>query len=171
MILVILENYFLWVFKTLIYIEKNIHLEGAITTNTLSVVTNRVFTTFQAMSKVNPFQKDEKIFINIPDSSIVDGSFASVIGTFLTKSLAEFSGISINMGKTNIEKVKNSEGYITIRDFIIKNLWHHMNAIIGSYTIGTPTWCKNTIGNHIIKTSHNCCSNLLSSHKKQRNKY
>jgi hypothetical protein len=104
------------------YIEKNIHLEGAITTNTLPVVTKRLVAAFQAMQKINPFKKDEKIFINIPESSIIDGSFASVIGAFLTKSLSDFSGISLNMGKTNIEKVRNSEGYIAIRDFIIKNL-------------------------------------------------
>ncbi len=104
------------------YIEKNIHLEGAITTKTLPEVTKRLLATFQAMSKVNPFKKDEKIFINIPDSSVIDGSFASVMGAFLTKSLAGFKGISLNMGKTNSEKVKNSEGYIAIKDYIIKNL-------------------------------------------------
>ena len=104
------------------YIEKNIHLEGAITTKTLPEVTKRLLATFQAMSKVNPFKKDEKIFINIPDSSVIDGSFASVMGAFLTKSLTGFKGISLNMGKTNSEKVKNSEGYIAIKDYIIKNL-------------------------------------------------
>ncbi len=104
------------------YIEKNIHLGGAITTKTLNEDTKRHLATFQAMSKVNPFKKDEKIFINIPDSSVIDGSFASVMGAFLTKSLAGFKGISLNMGKTNSEKVKNSEGYIAIKDYIIKNL-------------------------------------------------
>jgi hypothetical protein len=104
------------------YIEKNIHLEGAVTTKTLPVVTERLLATFKAMSKINPFKKDEKIFINIPDSSVIDGSFAPVMGAFLSKSLSEFKGISLNMGKVNIEKAKNSEGYIAIRDYIIKNL-------------------------------------------------
>jgi hypothetical protein len=105
-----------------LYIEKNIHLEGALTSKTLSVVNKRIVATLQAMSKINPLKKDEKIFINIPDSSVIDGSFASVMGTFLSKSLVEFKGISINLGKINSEKVENSEGYIAIKDYIIKNL-------------------------------------------------
>lgn len=104
------------------YIEKNIHLEGAITTKTLIVVKDRLLSTFQSMAKINPFKKDEKIFINIPDTSVIDGSFASVMGSFLSSALYEYKGISINMGKENSEKLKNSEGYIAIKDYILKNL-------------------------------------------------
>ncbi len=104
------------------YIEKNVHIEGAITTKTLIVVKDRLLSTFQSMAKINPFKKDEKIFINIPDTSVIDGSFASVMGSFLSSAFSGYKGISINMGKKNSEKLKNSEGYIAIKDYILKNL-------------------------------------------------
>jgi hypothetical protein len=104
------------------YIEKNIHLEGAITQKTITAVKDRILTTFASMTKINPFKKDEKVFINVPDSSIIDGSFAGTMGTFLSSAFPEYSGISFNMGKENCEKVKNSHGYVAIKDYIIKNL-------------------------------------------------
>lgn len=104
------------------YIEKNIHIEGAVTTKTLTVVKDRLLSTFQSMVKINPFKKNEKIFINIPDTSVIDGSFASIMGSFLSSALSEYKGISINMGKENSGKLKNSDGYIAIKDYVLKNL-------------------------------------------------
>jgi hypothetical protein len=104
------------------YIEKNIHLEGAITQKTITAVKDRILTTFSSMAKINPFKKDEKVFIIVPDSSIIDGSFAGVMGTFLSSAFPEYTGISLNMGKENCEKAKNSQGYVAIKDYIIKNL-------------------------------------------------
>jgi hypothetical protein len=104
------------------YIEKNIHLEGAVTQKTLTEVKNRILTTFGTMAKINPFKKDEKVFINVPDSSIIDGSFAGAMGTFISSAFPEYMGISFNMGKDNCEKVKHSQGYVAIKDYIIKNL-------------------------------------------------
>ena len=104
------------------YIEKNIHLEGALTQKTLAVVKSRILTVFDAMGKVNPLKKDEKIFINVPDSSVIDGSFASTMGTFLSSVFPEYTGISLNIGKENSEKMRNSKGYVAIKDYILKNL-------------------------------------------------
>ena len=104
------------------YLEKNIHLMGALTVKTLPAVRERILSTFTTLAKINPFRKDEKIFIHVPDTSLIDGSFASSMGTFLTTVLSEYTGISINIGKTNFHKVKKSAGYIAIKDFIIKNL-------------------------------------------------
>jgi hypothetical protein len=74
------------------------------------------------MAKINPFKKDEKVFINVPDTSVIDGAFAGTMGTFLSSAFPEYTGISFNMGKENCEKVKNSQGYVAIKDYIIKNL-------------------------------------------------
>ncbi len=104
------------------YHEKNINLKGAITVKTINTVTDRIINTFQAMSKLNPFKKDEKIFINIPDTSLIDGSFSPSMGSFLSDELSEYAGISLNIGKNNCEKLKNSRGFIAIKDFLIKNL-------------------------------------------------
>jgi len=104
------------------YMEKNIHLLGAITQKTIPEVQERILTTFTIMAKINPFKKDEKIFLHVPDSTLIDGSFASSMGTFLTTVLEEYSGVSINIGKGNLEKVKKSPGFIALKDFILKNL-------------------------------------------------
>jgi hypothetical protein len=104
------------------YIEKNIHLEGAITHKTITAVKDRILITFESMAKINPFKKDEKVFVNVPDSSLIDGAFAGTMGTFLSSAFPEYTGISFNMGKENCEKVKNSQGYVAIKDYIIKNL-------------------------------------------------
>jgi len=104
------------------YLEKNIHILGAATQKTLPEVKDRIISTFNVMSKVNPFKKEERIFIKVPDSSLLDGSFAISMGTFLVKELAEYTGISIDIGSLNLEKLKNSQGYFAIEDFIIKNL-------------------------------------------------
>jgi hypothetical protein len=104
------------------YIEKNIHLEGAVTQKTITAVKDRILTTFGSMAKINPFKKDEKVFINVPDTSVIDGAFAGTMGTFLSSAFPEYTGISFNMGKDNCEKVKNSQGYVAIKDYIIKNL-------------------------------------------------
>jgi hypothetical protein len=102
--------------------EKNINLLGAITSKTVKDVCDRILDTFTAMDKINPFKKDEKVFINIPDSSILDGSFASSMGSFLNGELRAYTGISINIGKENCSKVRQSPGFIAIRDHLIKNL-------------------------------------------------
>jgi hypothetical protein len=104
------------------YLEKNIHLVGALTQKTTNTVKDRLTSTFRAMAKCNPFKKDERIFINIPDSSILDGSFAVSIGTYLSQELSEYIGISLNIGKANHDKLKNSKGYFAIEDYIMKNL-------------------------------------------------
>jgi formiminotetrahydrofolate cyclodeaminase len=104
------------------YLEKNIHLVGALTQKTTNTVKDRITTTFKVMAKCNPFKKDERIFINIPDSSVLDGSFAVSIGTYLSQELSEYTGISLNIGKANHDKLKNSKGYFAIEDYIMKNL-------------------------------------------------
>jgi hypothetical protein len=102
--------------------EKNILLDGAITIKTAMAVNERVLDLFNRMKKLNPFKKDERIFIRVPDSSLIDGSFASSVGSFLASSLGEYSGISIDMGPKNVDKIKNSNGFIAIKDYLIKNL-------------------------------------------------
>ena len=104
------------------YLEKNIHILGAVTQRTIPTVKDRIVSIFNTMAKIKPFKKDERIFINIPDTSVIDGSFAISIGTFLSKELSEYTGISCNIGKSNCDKLKNSHGYFAIEDFIIKNL-------------------------------------------------
>jgi hypothetical protein len=104
------------------YVEKNIHITGAVTQRALPEVKNRIISTFNVMAKLNPFKKDERIFIKVPDSSTVDGAFAISMGSFLAKELGEYEGISIDIGKDNLEKLKKSEGYFAIEEFIIKNL-------------------------------------------------
>ncbi|UCB46947.1 MAG: hypothetical protein JSV25_05890 [Spirochaetota bacterium] len=104
------------------YKEKDITLIGAITVKTIKTVNDRIVETFKAMNKINPFKKDERIFINIPDISLIDGSFASSMGSFLNSELGLYKGVSLNMGKNNSMKVKDSPGYIGIKDYIIKNL-------------------------------------------------
>jgi hypothetical protein len=104
------------------YLEKNIHIIGAATQRTLPTVKERIIDTFNLMAKLNPFKKDERIFIKIPDSSKVDGAFAISMGSFLAKELAEYEGISLEVGSSILEKLKNSEGYFAVEDFIIKNL-------------------------------------------------
>jgi hypothetical protein len=104
------------------YIEKNIHLNGALTTVTLPTVQERILTTFMAMNSINPIKKDEKIFIFVSDTSLIDGSFAGSMGTFLTKTLSGYEGISLDIGIQNNEKIKKSTGYVAIKEFIIKNL-------------------------------------------------
>jgi len=104
------------------YREKNISLEGALTVKTITAVKERLLTLFQAMSKINPFKKDERIFIHVPDSSLIDGSFASSMGTFLSSALPEYKGISLDVGAENSKKLRKSNGYFAVKDFIIKNL-------------------------------------------------
>lgn len=104
------------------YLEKNIHIVGAVTQRTVTTVKDRLNATFTAMGKINPLKKDERIFINIPDTTVIDGSFAISIGTFLSQELSEFSGISLNVGRSNHDKLKGSDGYFAIEDYIIKNL-------------------------------------------------
>jgi hypothetical protein len=104
------------------YIEKNIHLRGAVTTTTFPVVQERILETFTAMTKINPFKKEEKIFIHISEDTHIDGSFASSMGTFLSSVLSDYTGISINIGKDKLDKLKKSPGFIAIKDFIFKNL-------------------------------------------------
>ena len=81
------------------YIEKNIHLLGAVVQKTNLKVQERLLNTFTTMTKINPFKKGERIFIQIPDSTLIDGSFASSMGKFLSTVLEEYSGISINIEK------------------------------------------------------------------------
>ena len=104
------------------YLEKNIHIVGAVTQRTVTTVKERLNATFTALGKINPLKKDERIFINIPDTTVIDGSFAISIGTFLSQELSEFSGISLNVGRSNHDKLKGSDGYFAIEDYIIKNL-------------------------------------------------
>jgi hypothetical protein len=104
------------------HLEKNIHIVGAVTQRTLPTVKDRIIDTFNLMAKLNPFKKDERIFIKIPETSKVDGAFAISMGSFLAKELAEYEGISLDVGRSNLEKLKNSEGYFAVEDFIIKNL-------------------------------------------------
>lgn len=102
--------------------EKSINLIGAITSKTVKTVCDRILDTFTAMSRINPFKKDEKIFINIPDSSVLDGCFASSMGSFLNGELGAYTGISVNIGKGNCLRVRQLPGFIVIRDYLIKNL-------------------------------------------------
>jgi len=104
------------------YLEKNVHIIGAATQLTMPQVKDRIIATFKAMAKINPFKKDERIFIILPDSSIIDGSFAISIGTFLAKELSEYTRVSVDIGKSNLDKLKRSQGFFAIEDFIIKNL-------------------------------------------------
>jgi len=104
------------------FLEKNIHLIGALTQKTTNTVKDRITATFKVMAKCNPFKKDERIFITIPDSSVLDGSFAVSIGTYLSQELSEYTGISFNIGKANHDKLKSSKGYFAIEDYIMKNL-------------------------------------------------
>ncbi len=104
------------------YLEKNIHIIGAATQLTMPQVKDRIISTFNTIVKINPFKKDERIFIILPESSIIDGSFAVSMGTFLTKELSEYTGISVNIGKSNFDKLRKSQGFFAIENFIIKNL-------------------------------------------------
>jgi len=105
-----------------LYRKKNINLFGAITSRTAKTVGERIIATFSAMNRINPFKKDEKIFINIPDSSVIDGSFASSIGSLLNGELASYTGISLHVGKENCCRLQQSPGFIAVRDHLIKNL-------------------------------------------------
>ncbi len=102
--------------------EKYIVLQGALTSRTINTVKDRITATFNAMSKLNPFKKDDRIFICIPDSSLIDGAFASSIGTFLSNTLSSYSGISLDLGPENSKKLKNSTAYIAVKDFVLKNI-------------------------------------------------
>ena len=104
------------------YHEKNIVLEGAITVKTVTLVNERILDLFKVMARFNPFRKNERIFIRVPDESVIDGSFAASVGSFLSGSLFEYTGISIDMGPENSRKLKSSGGFIAIRDYLIKNL-------------------------------------------------
>jgi hypothetical protein len=104
------------------YEEKNIYLIGAVTVKTIKTVNERIVQTIKAMNKINPFKKEERIFINIPDTTLIDGSFASSMGSFLNGELRAYKGISLNMGEKNCGKVSSSQGFIAIRDYLIKNL-------------------------------------------------
>jgi len=104
------------------YVKKNIYLEGALTVKTMNAVRDRILKVFKVISKINPYKKDERIFIHIPDSSIIDGSFASTMGTFISNTLAEYSGISLEIGPKNCEKLKNSSGFFIVKDYLIKNI-------------------------------------------------
>jgi len=104
------------------YQVKNINLIGAITSKTVKTVCDRILDTFTVMNRINPFKKDDKIFINIPDTSTLDGSFAPSMGSFLNGELGAYSGISINIGAVNCSRVRQSPGFIAIRDYLIKNL-------------------------------------------------
>jgi hypothetical protein len=105
-----------------LYQEKMIVLKGPLTVRTMHVVKERILATFNAMAKIHPFKKDERLFINIPDTSSVDGSVASSLGTFLANTLSRYNGISLNIGHENLEKLKNSKAYFAIEDFVLKEL-------------------------------------------------
>jgi len=104
------------------YPEKVIFVIGGLTVKTMNEVKDRILNTIKATGRLNPIKKDEKLTISIPDTSLIDGSFASSMGSFLTKELSPYSDISINVEEKNAEKLKRSKGYFAIRDFIIKNL-------------------------------------------------
>jgi hypothetical protein len=104
------------------YRKKNINLVGAITSRTSKTVGDRIISTFSAANKINSFKKDEKIFINVPDSSVIDGSFASSIGSLLGGELAHYTGISLHVGTENCCRLQRSPGFIAVRDYLIKNL-------------------------------------------------
>jgi hypothetical protein len=104
------------------YHEKVVVLKGAITVKTVTMVNERILDLFRVMARFNPFRKTERIFIRVPDESVIDGSFASSVGSFLAGSLSEYSGISLDMGPENSKKLQSSGGFIAIRDFLIKNL-------------------------------------------------
>lgn len=104
------------------YLEKCISLEGAITVKTMNTVKDRIEATFAAMQKMNPFKKNEKILFHVPDTSLIDGSFASSMSSFFSNELSQYTGISISLDKTNCDRLKNSKGYFLIKDYLIKNL-------------------------------------------------
>lgn len=104
------------------FLEKDIHLSGALTQITMPAVLDHILTTFTSMAKINPFKKTEKILIHVPDRTLIDGSFASSLGLFLANALSEYTGISINIGRNNLLKAKGSSGFFAIKDFIYKNL-------------------------------------------------
>ncbi|MFW6181569.1 MAG: hypothetical protein ACOC8N_07460, partial [Spirochaetota bacterium] len=64
------------------YHEKVIVLEGAITVRTVTMVNERILDLFKVIARFNPFRKNERIFIRVPDESVIDGSFASSVGSF-----------------------------------------------------------------------------------------
>lgn len=105
-----------------LYRKKNINLAGAITSRTTKTVGERIISTFSTVNKIDPFKKDEKIFINIPDSSVIDGSFGSSIGSLLGGELASYTGISLHVGRENCLRLQHSPGFIAVRDHLIKNL-------------------------------------------------
>ncbi|MBN2325440.1 MAG: hypothetical protein JXQ30_17075 [Spirochaetes bacterium] len=104
------------------YRKKNINLIGAITSRTTKTVGERIISTFSAVNRISPFKKDEKIFINVLDSSVIDGSFASSMGSLLGGELAPYTGISLQVGTENCRRLQRSPGFIAVRDFLIKNL-------------------------------------------------
>jgi hypothetical protein len=104
------------------YPEKNIFLEGAITVKTATEVCDRILQLFQTMTKLNPFRKEERIFIRVPDTSLIDGAFPSAVGSFLNGSLNEYTGISIDLGPENSRKLQGSRGIIAIKDYLVKNI-------------------------------------------------
>jgi len=105
-----------------IYPEREIFLMGALTVKTMNEVKDRIIKTINTAGRLSPIKKNEKISISIPDTSIIDGSFSSSIGSFITNELAAYSNISINIGQKNAERLKKSKGYFLIKDFVIKNL-------------------------------------------------
>jgi hypothetical protein len=100
------------------YEEKDVHLVGSLTESTMPTVLERVLTTFNEMAHINPFKKDGPVAIRVPDASLVDGSFASSLGIFLSNALSEYRGIRIYLGKKNLEKVRKSPGFIALQGFI-----------------------------------------------------
>ncbi|GEM_PF-2047459 len=104
------------------YFGSYVNVEGAVTQSTAPVVQKRIIDTINSVSRIKPITKDSKLVFLIPDSSVIDSSFATSMGIFFTNLKTKYPGVMIDLGEVNLEKVKTSPGLIVVKGLLVKAL-------------------------------------------------
>jgi hypothetical protein len=100
------------------WVEAVLYIEGGLTSEHLPKVQQNILLTLAAVPKVRPMKKDAALILFIPDTSVIDESFAMKFGMFVSNTLARQSKVALRLEKVNLEKVTKSAGFIAIRELI-----------------------------------------------------
>ncbi len=104
------------------YFGNYLSIEGAITQETARLVQKRVVDTLNATSRLKPIGKESKIVFMIPDTSYIDSSFTTLMGTFFVNLKSKYPGVLMDLGEKNLEKVIHSPGFIAVKGMLVKSV-------------------------------------------------
>ena len=103
------------------FVERVLYLEGSLTSEVLNSVFKNIEKTLENIGKIRPLRKGEQIIIHISDSSVIDDTFATKMGIYISNTIGRQYNILMEIEDKNLEKIKNSPAFIAIKGLINNN--------------------------------------------------